>query len=57
VRLKQYEACIDGIAEAICAAWRHWQSLATLSGVVINGPVAAGAAASGLAAMKPGGFP
>jgi len=33
---------IDGICSAICAAWSQWQSAATLVGVVINGPTAAG---------------
>jgi hypothetical protein len=31
---------IDGISDAICSAWGQWQSMAVLTGVVINGPVA-----------------
>lgn len=33
---------IDDICDAICSAWSQWQSAATLVGVVINGPTAAG---------------
>lgn len=40
VPLGRYEAFIDGIAEAICAAWSRWQSIATLSGVSVSGSVA-----------------
>ena len=31
---------IDGICSAICSAWSQWQSMSTLVGVVIAGPVA-----------------
>lgn len=31
---------IDGICSAICSAWSQWQSLATLTGVLIAGPTA-----------------
>jgi hypothetical protein len=33
-------AFIDGTCSAICSAWSQWQSMATLVGVVIAGPVA-----------------
>jgi hypothetical protein len=33
---------IDGICSAICSAWSQWQSMATLVGVVVAGPVATG---------------
>jgi len=39
---QQFGDFIDGICTAICSAWSTWQSSATLVGVVINGPVAAG---------------
>jgi hypothetical protein len=42
VPLGRYEAFIDGISEAVCAAWGQWQSVATLSGVTIDGAVASG---------------
>jgi len=35
-----FAAYIDGICGAICSAWSQWQSLASLTGVVIMGPVA-----------------
>jgi hypothetical protein len=38
---------IDGICEAICAAWEQWQSQAVLSGVVIEGAIARGASCWG----------
>jgi hypothetical protein len=31
---------LDGICDAICSAWSQWQSLASMVGVVIIGPVA-----------------
>lgn len=31
---------IDGICSAICSAWSMWQSTATMTGVMISGPVA-----------------
>lgn len=31
---------IDGICSAICSAWSMWQSTATMTGVMITGPVA-----------------
>jgi hypothetical protein len=37
-----YEAFLDKISDAICAAWGQWQSMATIVGVVINGPIAMG---------------
>jgi len=33
-------AFIDGICSAICSAWSQWQSMATMAGVLIAGPVA-----------------
>ena len=33
-------AFIDGISDAICSAWGQWQSMATLVGVMVNGPTA-----------------
>jgi hypothetical protein len=33
---------IDKTCDAICGAWSQWQSMATMVGVVINGPVAMG---------------
>lgn len=36
------ERLIDGICEAICAAWGQWQSQAALSGVVIEEAIARG---------------
>lgn len=36
------EAYIDGICDAICSAWKKWQSSATLTGVIINAVTAAG---------------
>ncbi len=38
----RYERFIDGICEAVCVAWREWQSQAALSGVVVEGGVARG---------------
>ncbi len=34
-------AFIDGTCDAICSAWSQWQSMATLVGVMVNGPTAA----------------
>jgi hypothetical protein len=31
---------IDGICSAICSAWSQWQSLTTMAGVMVMGPVA-----------------
>jgi hypothetical protein len=31
---------IDDICSAICSAWSQWQSMATMTGVMINGPTA-----------------
>lgn len=42
-----FGAFIDGVCGAICSAWEKWQSAATLTGVVINGPVAAGGQMNG----------
>jgi hypothetical protein len=33
---------IDTTCSAICSAWSTWQSTATMAGILINGPVAAG---------------
>lgn len=41
------EGFIDGICEAICSAWSQWQSMATLTGVIINAVTAAGGQAVG----------
>ena len=38
----QFEAYIDGICNAICAAWSQWQMAATIVGVVINAVTATG---------------
>lgn len=35
----KFEKYIDGICSAICSAWSQWQSAATITGVIINGPV------------------
>lgn len=37
-----YLAFIDQISEAICSAWKTWQSTATLVGITINGVTATG---------------
>jgi len=42
VALGRYEAFIDGISEAVCAAWSRWQRVATLSGIRVEGTVASG---------------
>lgn len=39
---ENYGGFIDGVCGGICDAWAKWQSAATLVGVVINGPLAAG---------------
>lgn len=44
---KKFGAFIDGICTSICSAWSTWQSTATLVGVMINGPVAAGGSVVG----------
>lgn len=31
---------IDGICSAICSAWSQWQSMATMVGIIVNGPTA-----------------
>ncbi len=31
---------IDGICSAICSAWGQWQSLSTMTGIMVSGPVA-----------------
>lgn len=36
----KFESFIDGICGAICQAWSTWQSAATMTGVMIFGPVA-----------------
>ena len=36
----QFTAYIDGICSAICSAWGQWQSMATMVGVLVNGPTA-----------------
>lgn len=33
-------AFIDGTCSAICSAWSQWQSLATMTGIMVNGPTA-----------------
>jgi hypothetical protein len=35
-----YGDFIDGIVEAICSTWSMWQSSATMTGILINGPTA-----------------
>lgn len=42
MHISKVGAFIDGVCSAICSAWSQWQSTATLVGVVINGPTAAG---------------
>lgn len=41
------EKFLDGITEAICSAWAKWQATATMVGIVINGPTAAGGQIAG----------
>jgi hypothetical protein len=36
----KFGAFIDGITSAICSAWSTWQSAATITGIMINGPIA-----------------
>jgi hypothetical protein len=31
---------IDGTCSAICSAWSQWQSMATMTGIMVSGPVA-----------------
>jgi hypothetical protein len=38
---------IDKTCDAICSAWSTWQSAATMAGILVNGPVAAGGALVG----------
>lgn len=38
---------LDGVCVAVCRAWATWQAQATMSGIVVNGPVAAGGRLSG----------
>lgn len=40
MHIEKIGAFIDGICSAICSAWGQWQSLATMTGVMIMGPVA-----------------
>src|ERR1700689_2739032 len=40
--IAKFGAFIDGTCSAICSAWGQWQSLATLTNVMIAGPVATG---------------
>lgn len=42
-----YGKCIDGLCDAICAAWSQWQSAAAMVGVVINGAIASGGKITG----------
>ena len=35
----KFGAYIDGICSAICSAWGQWQSMATMTGLVVAGPV------------------
>lgn len=37
---QKFAAYIDGVCDAICSAWGQWQSMATMVGVMIMGPVA-----------------
>ena len=39
---EQFGTYIDGICTAICSAWSTWQTAATMAGIIINGPTAAG---------------
>lgn len=40
--IKDYGEYMDGIVDAICSAWGNWQSAASITGVIINGPAAMG---------------
>ncbi|MDX2089971.1 MAG: hypothetical protein SFX73_19095 [Kofleriaceae bacterium] len=40
--IKDYGDFMDGIVDAICSAWGKWQSLASMTGVLVNGPTASG---------------
>jgi hypothetical protein len=42
-----FKAYIDGICSAICSAWSQWQSMATIAGIIVNGPTAAGGQVAG----------
>lgn len=39
---EQFGTYIDGICSAICSAWSQWQGLATMAGIIVNGPTATG---------------
>jgi hypothetical protein len=43
----RYEGFIDGMCEAICAAWSQWQSQTLLGGLVVEGGRASGGKAIG----------
>lgn len=43
----RYERFIDGMCEAICAAWGQWQSQTLLGGLVVAGGLATGGKAIG----------
>ncbi|MDB4963532.1 MAG: hypothetical protein JWP01_3531 [Myxococcales bacterium] len=36
----KFGSFIDGMCSAICSAWGQWQSLASMAGVIVAGPVA-----------------
>ena len=38
---------LDGICVAVCKAWSTWQSQATMSEIIVNGPIASGGRLSG----------
>lgn len=38
----KYGEFIDGICEAICFAWQQWQSMVTMTGIIVNAVTAAG---------------
>jgi len=42
-----FTAYIDGVCSAVCAAWSQWQSIATMTGVVINAVTAAAGQVAG----------
>ncbi len=47
MHVAKFGAYIDGICSAICSAWAQWQSLASISGVIVAGPVATGGVLTG----------
>lgn len=44
---EKFEKFIDGIISAICSAWSEWQSMTTMAGIIVAGPVATGGQLAG----------